>query len=227
MHYVSELHDGADRHFRDWLARLAAGDASARTTAWGLGVDLAGLAPEAAFEAVAAAFTAQGAFEQLLYASAIFGGPSDDDDATDSAVDVIYDMIDERGTSEEYREEARRARIVKRIRRGDYSDLDVEWLEVRAAGMEDAEVLRMQPFGEEKITELARRVVTASTPQTDFWTRREIAPDERHLMLRESVGGRERESRHSLLSAYLHVVAGDGGASEFLAEYDEHVALAS
>ncbi len=27
MHYLDELRDGADRHFRDWLAKLAAGDA--------------------------------------------------------------------------------------------------------------------------------------------------------------------------------------------------------
>ncbi len=39
--------------------------------------------------------------------------------------------------------------------------------------------------------------------------------------------GREHQTRHSLLSAYLHVVCQDGGASEFLAEYDEHIALAS
>jgi hypothetical protein len=33
MHYYDELRDSADRHFKDWLARLEAGDASARTTA--------------------------------------------------------------------------------------------------------------------------------------------------------------------------------------------------
>lgn len=46
-------------------------------------------------------------------------------------------------------------------------------------------------------------------------------------VLRESLMGRETETRHSELSAYLHVVAGDGGAAEFLDVYDEHVALAS
>lgn len=175
---------------------------------------------------MAAALVSQGAFEQLLYASAIFGGPADDD-ATDSAVHVIYDLNEERGLSEGERETRLRDRIVKRIRLGSYDTADIEWLEIRAAAMEDAKVLRMQPFGEERILELARCVVTASTPQTDFWTRREIAPDERHLMLRESVGGRERETRHSLLSAYLHVVCQDGGATEFLSAYDEHVALTS
>jgi hypothetical protein len=32
--------------------------------------------------------------------------------------------------------------------------------------------------------------------------------------------GREHETRHSELSAYLHVVAGDGGATEYLDVYD-------
>lgn len=227
MHYVSELRDGADRHFRDWLARLTAGDASARTTAWGLGVDLAGLTPEAALEALAGEFTAQGAFEQLLYASAIFGGPADDDDATDSAVHVIYDMVDERGLSEGEREARLRDRIVKRIRLGSYDEADVEFLEVLAAGMSDAEILRMSPFDGEGIVEIGRRVVTCSTAVRDHWTRRVIEPGERHLVLRESLMGRETETRHSELSAFLHVVCGVGGATEFLDVYDEHVALAS
>ncbi|WP_268926710.1 hypothetical protein [Methylobacterium ajmalii] len=39
--------------------------------------------------------------------------------------------------------------------------------------------------------------------------------------------GREHETRHILLSAYLHVVCGDGSATEYLDAYDEHIALAS
>ncbi|WP_286159101.1 hypothetical protein [Methylobacterium sp. Leaf456] len=39
--------------------------------------------------------------------------------------------------------------------------------------------------------------------------------------------GRENETRHSELSAYLHVICQDGGAAEFLEAYDEAIALAS
>lgn len=227
MHYFEELRDGADTNFRRWLAALQAGDASARTTAWGLGVDLAGMTPEAALEAVAAAFPAQGVYEQLLYASAIFGGPDDDDDATDSGFHIVYDMVDERGATEEYREEARRDRIVKRIRLGDYSEADVAWLEERAAAMTSAEILAMTPFDEAGAHEISRHVARASTPQVDHWTRRPIPAGQRHLVLREHLMGRETETRHSELSAYLHVICRDGGAAEFLDAYDEAVALAS
>jgi hypothetical protein len=227
VHHFDKLRDNADRHFKAWLAKAQAGDASARTTAWGLGVDLAGLTPEAALEAVAAVFDAQGLFEQMLYASTLFGGPEDNDDATSSGFHVLRDMVDEDGMPEDYRDEARRDRILKRIRQGDYSEGDVAWLEERAAAMTDAEILAMVPFGEERVTEIRRRVGTANAPRVDHWTRRPIPPGERHLVLVEALRGREHETRHSALSAYLHVVAGDGAATEFLSAYDEHVALAS
>ncbi|WP_438345794.1 hypothetical protein [Methylorubrum populi] len=110
---------------------------------------------------------------------------------------------------------------------GSYDEADVDWLEIKAAGMTDAEILRMSPFDGEGIVELSRRVVTCSTAVRDHWTRRVIEPGERHLVLRETLQGREHETRHSLLSAYLHVVCGDGGSTEFLDVYDEHIALAS
>ncbi|GBU17008.1 MULTISPECIES: hypothetical protein [Methylobacterium] len=93
--------------------------------------------------------------------------------------------------------------------------------------MSDKVVLQMEPFDEAMEHEISRRVARASTPQADHWTRRTIPAGQRHLVLREHLMGRENETRHSLLSAYLHVVAGDGGSTEFLAEYDEHIALAS
>lgn len=93
--------------------------------------------------------------------------------------------------------------------------------------MSDKVVLQMEPFDEAMEHEISRRVARASTPQTDHWTRRTIPAGQRHLVLREHLMGRENETRHSLLSAYLHVVEGDGGSTEFLAEYDEHIALAS
>lgn len=227
MHYLDELRDHADRHFRAWLAKAQAGDNGARTAVWGLGVDLAGLTPEVALEAVAVAFGREGPFERMLYASSIFGGPDDDDDATDSGFHVVHDIIEEQGLPEAAREIRRRDRIVARIRRGDWSEGDVAWLEERAAAMTDAEILAMVPFDDERRHEISRHVARASTPQTDHWTRREIPAGARHMVLRESLRGREHETRHSLLSAYLHVVAGDGGATEHLAAYDEHVALAS
>ncbi|MEH3144087.1 MAG: hypothetical protein PGN34_01740 [Methylobacterium frigidaeris] len=227
MHYFDELRDGADRHFKEWLAALAADDGYARAAAWGLRLNLAGLTPEEALVRVAEGMERYAGHHRVLYAASVAGGIYHDPDAIESMIEVVDAILSDRGLSEAEREARLRDRIVTRIRRGDYSEADVDWLEIKAAAMTDAEVLRMQPFGEEQITELARRVVTASTPQVDFWTRREIAPDERHLVLRESIAGRERESRHSLLSAYLHVVCGDGGAAEFLDVYDEHVALAS
>ena len=227
MRYFDELRDGAPEHFREWLRALGAGEASARAAVWGLGLDLGGLDPADAFERVAEAIDRHASRHRVLYAAATCGGPYDDDDAIESALAIMAVAVAERGMPVAKREVRRRDRIVARIREGSYDEGDIDWLEIRAAGMSDAEVLSMQPFGEEKLLELARRVVTASTPQVDFWTRREIAPDERHLMLRESIAGRERESRHSLLSAYLHVVCGDGGSTEFLSAYDEHIALAS
>ncbi len=110
---------------------------------------------------------------------------------------------------------------------GSYDGGDIHWLEIRAAGMSDAEILAMNPFDGEGIKELSRRVVTCGTDVRDHWTRRVIPAGERHLVLRESLMGREHETRHSLSSAYLHVVCGDGGAAEFLDVYDEHIALAS
>ncbi len=79
------------------------------------------------------AFDRQGAFEQILYAYALFGGPTDDDDASDSGFHVLSDMNEERGLSEGEREARLRDRIVKRIRLGAYDEGDIEWLEIRAA----------------------------------------------------------------------------------------------
>jgi len=163
---------------------------------------------------------------RVLYAASVAGGAYDDPDAIESMMETVEAILADRGLSEAEREATRRDRIVARIRRGDYSEADVDFLEVLAAGMEDAQILAMQPFDGEGIVELSRRVVTCSTPVRDHWTRRVIPAGEGHMVLRESLMGRETETRHSELSAYLHVVCGDGGASEFLDVYDEHIALA-
>ncbi|ACS39118.1 hypothetical protein [Methylorubrum extorquens] len=227
MTYFDELRDNAGEHFTEWLRALAAGESSARAAAWGLHLDLGGLSPAVAFERVAEAVDRYASVHRVLYAAACFGGPYDDEDAIESALPLMAVAVAEKAMTEGEREARLRARIVGRIREGSYDEADVDWLEIKAAGMSDAQVLDMEPFDGVGGIALGRRVVTCSTPVTDHWTRRIIEPGERHLLLRESVMGRETETRHSLLSAYLHVVAGDGGAAEFLEAYDEHIALAS
>jgi hypothetical protein len=228
MQYIDELRDNADAHFKEWLRALAdPTDETARAAAWGLRLRLDGLSPEDALIRVAEGMERYAANYRILYAASVAGGPHDDDDSIESVMEVVQAILSDRALTEPEREKARCVRIVKRIKRGDFSELDVRWLEERAALMSDAQVLSMEPFEGERVVEVERRVVRVTTPQTDHWTRREIPPGERHLLLRESLQGRVRETRHSLLSAFLHVVCGDGGATEFLAEYDEHVALAS
>lgn len=227
MHYLDELRDGADRHFKEWLAALAAEDGYARAAAWGLRLHLAGLTPEEALVRVAEGMERYAGHHRVLYAASVAGGIYDDPDAIESMIEVVDAILSDRGLSEAEREARLRDRIVNRIRRGDYSEADIEHLEVLAAGMTDAQILAMQPFDGEGIKELSRRVVTCGTDVRDHWTRRVIPAGERHLVLREAPQGREHETRHSLLSAYLHVVCGDGGATEYLDVYDEHVALAS
>jgi hypothetical protein len=143
------------------------------------------------------------------------------------ALAIMAVVVAERGIPEAERETRRRDRIVVRIRRGDWDEKDISWLQERAALMSDAEVMSMAPFDSERIVEISRHVARASTPQVDFWTRREIPAGARHLVLRESLRGQVTETRHSTLSAYLHVVAGDGGATEHLAANDESIAMAS
>ncbi|KOX59686.1 MULTISPECIES: hypothetical protein [unclassified Methylobacterium] len=227
MDYIDELRDGAAEHFKEWLAALAADDGYARAAAWGLRLQLEGLTPAEALMRVAEAMERHAGPHLVLYAASVAGGAYDDPDAIESMLETVEAILSDRRLSEAEREATRRSRIVARIRRGDYSDLDIEWLEIRAAAMTDAEILRMSPFDGEGIVELSRRVVTCSTAVRDHWTRRVIEPGERHLVLRESLMGRETETRHSELSAYLHVVCGDGGAAEFLDVYNEHLALAS
>lgn len=226
MTYFDELRDGADTHFSEWLRGLAAGDPSARAAAWGLRLSLDGLTPAAAFERVAEAVDRYASPHRVLYGAATCGGPHDDDDAIESALTMMALVVSERGMPEAEREARLRGRIVERIRVGSYDEGDVRWLEERAAAMTDAEILQMDPWDGERVTEISRRVVTATTPQRCHWTRRAIPAGERHLVLVETLRGREHETRHSMLSAYLHVVAADGGASEFLAEYEDHHALA-
>ncbi|MBK3397690.1 hypothetical protein [Methylobacterium ajmalii] len=72
------------------------------------------------------------------------------------------------------RETRRRDRIVARIREGSYDEGGVEHLKILAAGMTDAEILRMDPFDGEGVKELGRRVFTYGTPVWDHWTRRAI-----------------------------------------------------
>lgn len=228
MQYIDELRDNADVHLKEWLRALAdPADETARAAAWGLRLQLDGLSPEDALVRVAEGMERYAGHHRILYAASVAGGPHDDDDAVASMMETVEAILADRALSEPEREAARRARIVARIRRGDYSEADIAWLEERAAAMSDAQIMETQPFEGERVTEIRRRVVTATTPQTDHWTRRTIVPGERHLVLVEMLNGRERETRHSLLSSYLHVAAGDGGATEFLAEYEDHHALAS
>ncbi len=227
MTYFDELRDGAAEHFKEWLRGLAAGDHSARAAAWGLRLDLGGLDPAEAFERVAIAVDHHASRHRVLYAAACFGGAHDNEDAIESALGIMGVTVAERGMTEAEREARLRARIVARIREGSWNEDDIDFLEIRAAGMTDAEILKMEPFDGVGGIALGRRVVTCGTAVRDHWTRRWIEPDERHLIFRESLQGREHQTRHSLLSAYLHVVCQDGGATEFLAEYDEHIALAS
>ncbi|MBE7196319.1 MAG: hypothetical protein INR70_00750 [Parafilimonas terrae] len=227
MTYFDELRDNAGTHFCEWLRALAAGEPSARAAVWGLGLDLGGLSPAAAFEVVAEAVDKRASVHRVLYAAATCGGAHDDEDAIESALTMMAVVVFEKAMTEAEREARLRDRIVARIREGSYDEADVAWLEIKAAMMTDAEVLRMEPFDGVGGLALGRRVVTCSTPVRNHWTRRVIEPDERHLVFRESIMGRETETRHSLLSTYLHVVCRDGGASEFLEAYDEHIALAS
>ena len=227
MTYFDELRDGASEHFCEWLRGLAAGDHSARAAAWGLRLELGGLSPAVAFERVAEAVDRYASRHRVLYAAATCGGAHDDEDAIESALSIMAVAVAERGMTEAEREARLRARIVARIREGSWTEDDIDWLEIKAAAMSNAEVLAMEPFDGVGGIVIGRRVVTASTPVRDHWTRRWIEPYERHLLFLESMQGREHQTRHSLLSAYLHVVCQDGGASEFLAEYDEHIALAS
>lgn len=226
MDYLDELRDGAGEHFTAWLAGLSAGDPSARAAAWGLRQSLDGLKSEESLVRVAEAVDRYASHHRILYAAALFGGPYDDDDAIESALEVMAVIVAERDMPEAERETRRRGRIVERLRLGSYDDRDIAWLEKSAATMTDAKILEMSPFDNEGITELWRRVVVSKDAQVDHWTRRAIAPGERHLVLRESLMGRETETRHSLLSAYLHVVCKDGGASEYLAPFEEPVRLA-
>lgn len=227
MTYFDELRDGASEHFQEWLRGLAAGESSARAAAWGLRLDLGGLSPSEAFVRVAEAVDTYASRHRVLYAAATCGGPYDDEDAIESALAIMAVAVAERGMTEAEREVRLRSRIVARIREGSWNEDDIDWLEIKAAAMTDAEVLKMDPFDGEGIIVIGRRVVTCSTPVRDHWTRRWIEPDERHLLLMESLQGREHQTRHSLLSAYLHVVCRDGGAAEFLEAYDEAIALAS
>lgn len=227
MTYFDELRDGAPEHFKEWLAALAAEDGYARAAAWGLRLQLDGLTPAEALVRVAEGMERYAGPHRVLYAASVAGGVYDDPDAIESMLEVVEAILSDRRLSEAEREATRRDRIVARIREGSYDEADIEHLEVLAAGMSDAQVLAMDPFDGEGIVEIGRRVVTCSTPVRDHWTRRWIDPGERHLVLREALQGRETETRHSLLSAFLHVVCGDGGATEFLDVYDEHIALAS
>lgn len=226
MDYIDELRDGADKNFAEWLRALAAGEPSARAAAWGLRLDLGGLPPGDAFIRVAEAVDRYASHHRVLYAAATCGGSYDDEDAIESALAIMAVVVAERGIPEGEREIRRRDRIVARIRLGSRDEGDVLWLEERAAQMSDAQVLSMAPFDGEPITEISRHVARATTPQKDHWTQREIPAGARHLVLRESLRGRVTETRHSLLSAYLHDVAGDGGATEHLAACDESIALA-
>lgn len=225
MDYIDELRDGARAHFEEWLRGLAAGDPSARAAVWGLRQRLDGLTTEATFERVAQAIDQYASHHRVLYAAALFGGLYDDDDAIESALAIMAVVCAEQGLTEAERDVRRRDRIVERLRLGSWDDADIRWLEERAAEMTDAEILRMDPFDGEGITEISRRVVSRDV-EVDHWTRRPIPAGQRHLVLRESLMGRETETRHSLLSAYLHVVAGDGGAAEYLAPFEEPVRLA-
>lgn len=83
----------------------------------------------------------------------------------------------------------------------------------------------MDPIEDAAVIELGRRIVTSDIPERDHWSCRIIQPGERHLLVRESLCGRVTETRHSSLSAYLHVACLDGLAAEFLAD-DEPVAPA-
>ncbi|AWB24218.1 MULTISPECIES: hypothetical protein [Methylobacterium] len=227
MDYIDELRDGAGEHFKEWLRALAAGEPSARAAAWGLRLSLGGLSPADALVRVAEGMERYAGHHRVLYAAAVAGGPYDDADAIESVMETVEAILSDLALPKLAHEATRVARIVKRIRRGDWSEVDISWLQERAALMSDAEILSMAPFDGERLTEISRHVARASTPQVDHWTRREIPVGQRHLVLRESLRGREHATRHSLLSAYLHVVAGDGGATEFLSACDEHVALAS
>jgi hypothetical protein len=135
------------------------------------------------------------------------------------ALAIMAVVVAERGIPEAERETRRRDRIVVRIRRGDWDEKDISWLQERAALMSDAEVMSMAPFDSERIVEISRHVARASTPQVDFWTRREIPagagdgdpafdavglpPRRRRRWWRDGApGGQRRVYRHGELTTY-------------------------
>lgn len=146
MQYIDELRDGASEHFTEWLRGLAAGDHSARAAAWGLRLDLGGLSPAVAFERVAEAVDMYASRHRVLYAASCFGGAFDNEDAIESALGIMAVAVAEKTMPEAEREARRRARIVARIREGSWTEDDIDWLEIKAAMMTDAEVLAMEPF---------------------------------------------------------------------------------
>ena len=88
--------------------------------------------------------------------------------------------------------------------------------------MIDEDVLRMQPFDTDQIDArlISAKVVRGRRAHVCHWTGYAIPAGERHLVLREAVDGKILTTRHSLLAAYLDVVAGDGSIAELLARDD-------
>lgn len=104
---------------------------------------------------------------RVLYAAATCGGAHDDEDAIESALSIMAVVVAEKAMPENEREARLRDRIVARIREGSYDKADIDWLEIKAAAMSDAQVLRMDPFDSQGIIEIGRRVVTCSTAVRD------------------------------------------------------------
>lgn len=110
-------------------------------------------------------------------------------------------------------------RICERIADGRHTSLDVSWLVAQAQTLQYQQILEMRPFDgdESEAKELSRAVVSGRKPHTCHWTKRTIAPGERHLVIKEVVNGEFLTTRHSLLAVYLDVVGEDPGLAAHLA----------
>jgi hypothetical protein len=123
----------------------------------------------------------------------------------------------------EYAAKGRQDRIVRRIADGTHSAADVAWIQAQADAASDELLLETRPFDgdQSEATELSRKVVRGRVPHTCHWTRRTIAPGERHVVIKEVVDWEFLTTRHSVLAAYLDVAGEDPGLASHLAPRTE------
>lgn len=223
--YVDELPATAWANLAVWIDSVRRHDHEPKALAYTLDVDVARPVADLFKDVAAGILKLQNPKSQAVAIRVIFGSLAERE-----VIDIIQDLAEEADPEMPTAFHNLQGRILFRIGRGTFNDLDLAWVQRKAVDqVTDEDMLGVDAFSGDQgeARELSRRVIRGRKDHTCHWTGRTIPAGEPHLVLSEVMEGDFIKTRHSRLACWFHVYGGDLALAEMLKPAEPPLAAAA